>query len=386
MLTTGSMTAKAKDADVTAVPFNDLKRRYAETRDLILADLAAIIDGGVLIGGAAVASFEEALAAWCGVKHAIGMANGTDALELALRAAGVDRGDEVICVANAGGYATTALVAIGARPVYVDIDEATLQMDVARLGEALSASSRAVIVTHLYGQMNDVDAVRAELARQGRSDVTVIEDCAQAHGAARGGKRAGSLGDLSAFSFYPTKNLGALGDGGGVVTNDDRLAASLRQLRQYGWSSKYHSDRIGGRNSRLDPFQAVALQRELTRVDAANRRRREIWARYSQGMPQGWRLIGANDDSFVAHLGVIVAPDAAAQTAMRAALERARIGVDVHYPVLDCDQPAWRGVGRVVGDLSVSRGLSGRLLSVPLFPELTEDEQARVIKAIRYGD
>lgn len=368
-----------------AVPFNDLKRRYADQRDQILADFAAVLDSGVLIGGAPVASFERAFAAWCGAKHAIGVANGTDALELALRAVGVGRGDETICVANAGGYATTALLAIGATPVYIDIDSETLQLDLSAIGPALSPATRAIVVTHTYGWMNDVEAVRAELARFGRADVAIVEDCAQSHGAERRGRKAGSIGDVSAFSFYPTKNLGALGDGGCIVCDDDVRAAALRELRQYGWSSKYHSSRAGGRNSRLDPLQAVALEREIGRVDDANKRRRAIWTRYRQNLSNGWRLIGADDPSFVGHLAVVVAPDAASRDRMRATLEKAGVGVDVHYPVLDFDQIAWRDAGRVVGSMNASRDVVTRILSLPLFPELTDDEQAQVVEAMRHG-
>jgi aminotransferase EvaB len=367
------------------VPFNDLKRRHEPLRAEILADVGALLDSGWLIGGKPVTDFEQAFAAWCGAAHAIGVANGTDALEFALRAAGVGAGDEVICVANAGGYATIACQTIGASPVYVDVDPATLQLDPSQIEAALSEASRAIIVTHLYGLMNDVAAIRAELARLGRSDIMIVEDCAQAHGAARGNSRAGSLGDIAAFSFYPTKNLGAIGDAGCVVCQDEALATAVSELRQYGWVGKYHVARPHGRNSRLDPIQALSLLRQLPLVDADNQRRRALCERYRQSLPAGWRLVGADDASFVGHLAVLIAPDEASRDAMRASLSQRGIGTDIHYPVLDCDQTGWQGFGRVVGELEASRSATRRILSLPCFPELSEAEQLEIIAALGHG-
>lgn len=368
-----------------AVPFNDLKRRHAALRAEILADVGALLDSGWLIGGKPVTDFEQAFAAWCGAAHAIGVANGTDALEFALRAVGVTAGDEVICVANAGGYGSIACHTIGAVPVYVDVDPESLQLDAGQLGAALSASSRAIVVTHLYGVMNDVEAVRAELARLGRSDVRVVEDCAQAHGAMRGNRRAGSLGDIAAFSFYPTKNLGAIGDAGAVLTQDDALATAVAELRQYGWVGKYNVARPNGRNSRLDPIQALGLLRQLPLVDEDNRRRRTVCNRFREALPEGWRLIGSSEESFVGHLAVLVAPNAASRDAMRKTLTDRGIGTDIHYPILDCDQSGWQGLGRAVGDMRVSREATQRIVSLPCFPELAEAELIEIVEALRAG-
>jgi dTDP-4-amino-4,6-dideoxygalactose transaminase len=362
-----------------------LRRRYVNRRADILADIGGLLDSGLLIGGEPVSGFESAFADWCGCAHAIGVANGTDALEFALRSVGVGAGDEVICVANAGGYATVVCQTIGARPVYIDVAAETLQLDFALIGEALSPATRAIIVTHLYGWMNDVEAVRRELARLGRPDVLIVEDCAQAHGARRGEASAGSLGDVAAFSFYPTKNMGALGDAGCVTCQDEGRAAHLLQLRQYGWSAKYQVTRAHGRNSRLDPIQALGLRRELDIIDAGNLRRRAVWRRYREALPNSWGLIGIDDAAFVAHLAIVVAPDEAARDRMQAALRERGIGTDIHYPILDCDQAGWRGVGRVAGKLDASRAAVGRILSLPCFPELGEDEQAQVIEAMRHG-
>ncbi len=368
-----------------AVPFNDIGRRHAPRRERILNDIGALLDSGHFIGGPALAAFESAFADWCGCAHAIGVANGTDALELALRSVGVSVGDEVVCVANAGGYATVACLLIGATPVYVDVDRATLQIDPDNLEEAMTPRTKAVIVTHLYGWMNDVAAVRALLQRLGRADVGIVEDCAQAHGAIRDGRRAGSLGDAAAFSFYPTKNLGALGDAGCVTCQDDARAAALRALRQYGWGTKYRVDRPHGRNSRLDPIQALALNASLPLVDDANRARRAVWSRFRDATPAGWRLIGADDESFVAHLCVMVAPDAQTRDRLAEALKANGIGFDIHYPILDCDQAGWQGLGRCVGPLAASRAAVSTIISLPCFPELSADEQDEVIAAVHRG-
>lgn len=368
-----------------AVPFNDLKRRHASLRAETLSDIGALLDGGWLIGGKPVTDFEEAFAAWCGAAHAIGVANGTDALEFALRAVGVGAGDEVICVANAGGYASVACQTIAAQPVYVDVDPETLQLDIGEIAGALSESTRAIIVTHLYGLMNDVAAVRQELARLGRSDVMIVEDCAQSHGAERQGARAGSLGDIAAFSFYPTKNLGAIGDAGCIVCQDQERATLVAQLRQYGWVSKYHVGMSGGRNSRLDPLQALSLLRQLPLVDDGNQRRRAICERFKAALPTGWNLVGVDDPSFVGHLAIMIAPDTASRDRMRTALGERGIGTDIHYPVLDCDQTGWRDLGRVVGNLPVSRSVCTRILSLPCFPELSDAEQDLVVAAIGRG-
>src|SRR6185312_11136346 len=193
-----------------AVPFNDTRRRFARNREQVLAHWGELLDSGIYIGGSAVRAFERAFAEATGTAECVAVANGTDAIELALRGVGVTAGDEVITVANAGGYTSTACQAIGAMPVYVDVDPTTCQLDSSALRPALSPSTKVVVVTHLYGLMSDVAAIRSRLDEAGRRDVLILEDCAQAHGAQRDGRRAGSMGDVGTFSFYPTKNLGAV--------------------------------------------------------------------------------------------------------------------------------------------------------------------------------
>jgi dTDP-4-amino-4,6-dideoxygalactose transaminase len=366
-----------------AVPFNDTRRRFADSRQVLLDDWARLLDQGVFIGGPAVASFEQAFAAYCGAAHCVGLANGTDALEIMLRAVGISGGDEVIMVANAGGYATSACLSIGAVPVYVDVNIDDCQIDPSAIDEAVGPNTKAIVVTHLYGFMSDVVEIEKRLSVLGRQEVALVEDCAQAHGARLNGDRAGGLGAAGAFSFYPTKNLGAVGDAGAVVCNDAELAARVRQLGQYGWRNKYDVTLPGGRNSRIDPFQTIVLLQQLPKLDQANAIRRKICRFYADNLGAGWKLVHADDPSFVGHLAVLIAPDAAARARARDELRRRGIGHDIHYPVLDCDQPGWRGRGRIVGNLARSRELTQRVLSIPCFAELTADELEQVVDVLR---
>ncbi len=329
--------------------------------------------------GAEVEAFEREFAAWCGVDACVSVANGTDALELALRACGVGAGDGVALAANAGYYGSIAVNLAGATPLYVDIDEATMTMDPASLARVLESESRpkAVIVTHLYGRLANIEEL-CELAA--RAGVTLIEDCAQAHGAMRGGRKAGSFGALGCFSFYPTKNLGALGDGGAVVTSDPALAARLRQLRQYGWASKYHVALPGGRNSRLDEMQAAVLRVRLSWLEQWNASRRDIARRYSAAFASLPLAAPAPvDDAYVAHLYVVRSPE---RDALRAHLAARGVATDIHYPVADHRQAvAAQGAGGACS-LPVTERACATVLSLPCFPGLGAEEADQVIAAV----
>jgi len=366
-----------------AVPFNDTRRRFAANRKELMTIWQDFLDNGVFVGGPPIVRFEQQFAGFCNAQHCIALASGTDALELALRALGVRRGDEVITVANAGGYTTTACVSIGAIPVYIDVDPTTAQLNVNEIGPSLSSKTKALVVTHLYGLMNDVSIVRSRLSSLGRPDVIIIEDCAQAHGAALAGHQAGSLGDAAAFSFYPTKNLGAVGDAGAVVCSDTEVAQRVGKLRQYGWERKYHSVLDGGRNSRMDPLQAIILSEQLPTLAEANTRRRNICEIYARSLNPGWKMIYSEGTEFVGHLAVLIAPGSAVREDARKILIERGIGCDVHYPILDCDQPAWQSRIRVSGDLHVSRLLTQQILSIPCFSEMTVNEIEQVVDAIR---
>ncbi len=359
------------------VPLNDARRQYVALAGEIQAAVRETLESGWYIMGREHDQFEIQWAAYCQCSFAVGLANGTDALEIALRAVGCREGDEVITAANAGGYATSACRILGAVPVYADIDR-SLTVSPASVAEALGPRTKAVVVTHLYGKMADVEGVRAVLA--GR-DIPILEDCAQSHGAMRGGRRAGSLGALAAFSFYPTKNLGALGDGGAIVTDNADYARRARMLRQYGWAEKYHAALPGGRNSRLDELQAAILRRKLPHLDAWNERRRAIVGRYREAAAgTGLRLPHVPGPDFVAHLCV---GRHARRDEVRRRLQERGIATAVHYPTPDHRQPAmagqaWRAVG-----LAETEAAQGEILTLPCFPEMTPSEIDYVCDAIR---
>lgn len=335
--------------------------------------------------GDEVKAFERDFAAYCGVDHCVSLANGTDALELALRAVGAGPGSTVMVVANAGFYSSTAVHLVGAQPVYLDVDAASLTMCPTALAKALSEAlvlPQAIIATHLYGQLAAIEEISA-LARQ--YGVTLIEDCAQSHGAQLDGQRCGSFGDIACFSFYPTKNLGALGDGGAVVSNSLPLAATVRSLRQYGWSSKYRNDLPMGRNSRLDELQAAVLNDKLPHLDAANAQRRAIAQFYSAqfaGLPL--TLPTSTGDDFVAHLYVMRTkqPDAVQRDALRAHLDAQGINTDVHYPVADHRQKAYAHHFAAVS-LPVTESACETALTLPCYPNMPLMDQQRVAAAVQ---
>jgi dTDP-3-amino-2,3,6-trideoxy-4-keto-D-glucose/dTDP-3-amino-3,4,6-trideoxy-alpha-D-glucose/dTDP-2,6-dideoxy-D-kanosamine transaminase len=355
---------------------NDLKRHTAALRERILAATTRVIDSGWFILGPELDAFEREFAAYCGAGHGVGVANGTEAIELALRAFGIGAGDEVIVAANAGMYSTTALLAVGATPVYADVREQDLTLDPAATEAAITPRTRAVIATHLYGRLADVKAFRALADRHG---IVFIEDCAQSHGAAEDGIRAGAWGDAASFSFYPTKNLGACGDAGLVTCRDADVAARLRRLRQYGWASKYVVVDGPARNSRLDEIQAAILREKLPLLDGWNARRREIAAAYAAVAAPQLRHPDVAGEGYVAHLYVVRSPR---RDALRDHLVAAGILAEVHYPVLDNEQPK---VDR--RDLSAALPNSvraiGEILTLPCFPEMDDADVARVCAALK---
>lgn len=357
------------------VPMNDLRRAVVDERAALLQSWGAVLDGGYFVLGSQHDAFERELAEYTEVPHAVGLANGTDALAIGLSALGVGPGGVVLTVANAGGYATTAILMIGASPRYVDIDEATLSMDLDQLTTALATGSpAAVVLTHLYGNAAPVLEVAAACRAAG---VAMLEDCAQAAGLRVAGRHVGSFGDAGAFSFYPTKNLAALGDGGALITRDGVVADRARSLRQYGWDAKYNVALPQGRNSRLDEVQAAVLRHRLPGVDANNKRRRAILHRYAEALPSsvGRFVVG---DHGVGHLAVAVLDDrprvidALAET----------VATDIHYPVPDHRQVGWAGAGAAV-KLPVTERMCERVLTLPCFPEMTDAEIDRVCEALR---
>jgi dTDP-4-amino-4,6-dideoxygalactose transaminase len=345
------------------VPFLDLRRQTAALRPELEHAIARVLDGGRFVGGPIVEEFEQAWAAYCDVSDAVGVASGTDALAIALRAVGVEPRDEVITAANTCVPTIAAIEQAGAVPVLVDADPVTYTLDPARLEEVISERTRAIVPVHLYGRCAEMEPI-VRLARE--RGLKVVEDAAQAHGAEYRGRRAGSLADAAAFSFYPTKNLGALGDGGAVVTEDAEVAARARRLREYGEEERYRSVEPG-MNSRLDPLQASVLLSKLERLDAWNERRHELAARYR----------GAGLESPAGHhLFVVRAPD---RDAYRARLAASGVESLVHYPLPVHEHPAYARLARP--GLETSERLAREVVSLPLYPELTDAEAEAVMRA-----
>lgn len=360
----------------------DPKACFLAHRAEIEAAVREVLDGGSYILGPQVAAFEVEFARFLGGGHAVGVASGTDALVLALRAAGIGPGDQVFTVSHTAVATVAAIELAGAAPVLVDIEPHTFTLDAERLDAAVRRYGRgrrhAVVAVHLYGHPADLPAI-LDVAR--RRDLMVIEDCAQAHGAALGGRRVGTLGTIAAFSFYPTKNLGALGDGGAVVTADPALAERTCRLREYGWQTRYVSE-IAGMNSRLDEIQAAILRVKLRHLDDENARRRRAAEIYTARLAaSGLRLPEVRSDAtHVWHQYVVRATQ---RDALRAALHGQGVGTLVHYPVPVHAQPAYRG--RLPLDpagLAHTEAAASEVLSLPMHGHLPEHDAERVASAI----
>lgn len=362
------------------IPFGDL-RRQAETLGADLsAALAGVAAGGWYILGHEVHAFEQAFAAYCGSAHCIGVASGFDALYLALTALDCGPGDEVITVANACIYQVAAIMQSGATPVLVDVDRQSHNLDPAQLEAAISPRTKAIMPVHLYGKLAEMADILAVAEQYG---LPVVEDAAQAHGAwalqAGRPRRAGAWGRIACFSFYPSKNLGALGDGGALTTDDPALADRLRRLRLYGWGEKYVAVDAGGRNSRLDELQAAVLRVKLRHLDAWNAARRERAAWYAAGLAGLPLGLPVDEPGHVYHLYVVTS---ARREALRAHLRQAGVATDVHYPLPAHRQPAYSGLNLGSFNLPVTEELAGRILSLPLYPELSRAEIDYVIEAV----
>jgi dTDP-4-amino-4,6-dideoxygalactose transaminase len=357
------------------IPFFDLGAVTRPHRAAIDRAIAGVLDESRVILGPRTAAFEADFARYCGVRHAIGVGNGLDALTLILRAYGLGAGDEVIMPANTFIATVLAVTAIGCTPVLADPDPETMLLDPTVVESLVTTRTRAIIAVHLYGRLCDMDAL-GDIAR--RHGLRLIEDAAQAHGARRGERRAGALGDAAGFSFYPTKYLGCLGDGGAVTTDDDALADRIRMLRNYG-SVEKNVHTVLGVNSRLDELQSAVLAVRLPHLDGENDRRRALASRYDE-LLRGTALILPDlaDDDHVFHLYVVRSEE---RDRLRAALEAAGIGTAIHYPTPPHRQPAYRELSKV--HLPVADLLAGEVLSLPLHPALTDAEVERIAEVLR---
>jgi dTDP-4-amino-4,6-dideoxygalactose transaminase len=360
-----------------SIPLVDIAAQQREIADEIAPGIEGVIASGNFIGGRNVADFESAYARYVGVRHCVGVANGTDALEIALRAAGVRAGGEVILPANTFIATAEAVSRIGATPVLVDVDDEYLLIDPAEVGAATTSRTQAVIPVHLYGQTVAVEHVAKVLEG---TDAVIVEDAAQSQGARRNGVDAGRLGRIAGTSFYPGKNLGAAGDAGAVVTDDDVLARTARLLGNHGSERKYEHESIGF-NSRLDAIQAVVLSAKLRRLEEWNQARREAAARYDRllaGLEHVRRPSVMPGNEPVWHLYVVRVPD---RDAVVRRLNAKGIGAAIHYPTPIHRTCAYRALGRQ--SFPVSESAAHEILSLPLHPHITERQQVRVAEALQ---
>lgn len=360
------------------VPFLDLKAAYLEVKEELDAAYRRVMESGWYILGREVRAFEEEFAAYCRAGHCVGVGNGLDALHLVLRAYGIGEGDEVIVPANTYIATWLAVSCSGAKPVPVEPDERTYNIDPEHIEPAITPRTRAVIPVHLYGQPADMDPINRIASERG---LKVIEDAAQAHGAFYKGRRAGSLSDAAAFSFYPVKNLGAVGDGGAVVTDDAELADKVRLLRNHGQRVKYRHE-VEGVNSRLDELQAAFLRVKLSKLDDWNRRRQAVAARYLQGLDR----LPAVTLPFVPewaepvwHLFVVRYPP---RDALQQHLANTGIGTQIHYPIPPHLSDAYADEGWGPGDFPISELLAGEILSLPMSPHVQRGELDKIVGSV----
>ena len=361
-----------------SIPINDLARWDPIDLAEVTVCMTEVANSGYFMRGPHTSDLEKQLGVMLNEMKVVCVGNGTDALVLSLLSLGIKPGEKVATVANAGGYATGAILCIGAIPVLVDVELMTAQMSVTSLSIQLETHPeiRAVVATHLYGLMADMQLIRGLTMAKG---VLLIEDCAQAIGAELGGILAGAWADASTFSFYPTKNLACLGDGGAVAFKNPKNADTCRRLAQYGWSKRYVVSDLNGINSRLDEVQAAILVSRMQRLAHNNQLRKSIIARYVNALDKTRYMVYNDADDFVGHLAVMITPH---QQADIEKLNQAGIGNGVHYPVLDHLQPAWEK--HFVGaSLPNSEKLMNSIITLPCFPLMTEGEISRVCEVLK---
>jgi dTDP-4-amino-4,6-dideoxygalactose transaminase len=360
------------------VPYFDLKAQYAGLREEVLAALDRVGRRAAFVLGEEVEAFEQEFAAYCGVRHCVAVNSGTSALHLALLAAGVKPGDEVITTPNTFIATAEAISYTGAKPVFVDIDPRTANIAAPEIAGAVTSHTRVILPVHLYGLPAEMDAI-LEIAS--RHDLAVIEDACQAHGARYHGKRVGSIGKAAAFSFYPTKNLGGYGEGGALTTSHDEVAALARTLRSHGEARRYAHDHIGY-NYRMDGFQGAILRLKLARLEEWNARRSELAGVYRQALA-GARLElqqGELGGERVDHLFVVYVDD---RDAVRAKLEERGVQTAIHYPLPIHLQKAYHSLGYAPGSLPQAERACERVIGMPLYPELTNAQVVYAAQALR---
>ena len=361
------------------VPFLDLSAHHAPIRGEIDAAIDEVIDCGAFAGGPFVAEFEEDFAAYCGCAYAVGVGSGTDALWLTLLALGVGPDDEVITVPNTFMATAEAITYCGAKPVFVDVDPLTYTMDPTLIEDAITSRTKAIIPVHLFGQPADMDPI-LEIARS--HGLTVIEDAAQAHGAQYKGRCAGSIGDAGCFSFYPGKNLGALGEAGAVVTGNSELQKRIRILRDHGQIHKYHHTMIGW-NARMDGIQAAVLGVKLQHLERGNELRRLHASKYDEALKGFEHLITPFVADYSRHVYHIYAIRVPGRDEIMGLLAEMGVACGIHYPVPIHLQNAYQSLGYETGAFPIAEKAANQFISLPMFPELTSDQVDIVTKAMK---
>lgn len=356
----------------------DLTAQYRSIKQEIDAAVLSTLESGHFILGPQVVKFEESIASYLGVSHAIGLASGTDALVIALRALNIGDGDEVIIPAYTFFATAGTVMSVGAKPVIVDIDPQSYQIDAGRIEAALTPKTKAVIPVHLYGHPAEMNPI-LEIAR--KHNLKVIEDNAQGFGAEYLGKKTGSFGDIGCLSFFPTKNLGAYGDGGAVATNDPALAERMRMLRAHGWKKKYYSEEVGY-NSRLDALQAAILQAKFPYLDAWNDKRRELSKRYNEHFAS-LDIVTPIERKWAKHVYHLYIIRSTKRDALQAFLKQKGIASEVYYPLPPHLSVPCRKFGYKEGDFPHAEKAAGETLGLPLYPELTLEQQDEVIAAVK---
>ena len=361
------------------IPFLDLKAQYRTIKDEVHAAINKVIENTAFAGGPFVAAFEEEFAKFCGTGQAIGVGNGTDALWMALVALGIGAGDEVITTPNTFIATAEAISLAGATPVFVDIEEITHNMNPAEIERAITNKTKAIIPVHLFGQPADMDPIMAIAQKHG---LHVIEDACQAHGAEYKGRRAGSIGIAGCFSFYPGKNLGAYGEGGGIVTNDDALAAKMRMFRDHGQARKYYHDIIGW-NARLDGIHGAVLSVKLKYLNNWNDARRKHAAAYTKGLATVEGIIVPREMEYARHVYHIYAVRVKERDKFMAYLNGKGIACGIHYPVPLHLQKAYSFMNKGPGSFPIAEKCAAEYVSLPMFAELTDEQVTYVVDQIK---
>jgi len=361
------------------VPFLDLKKQYQSIKDEVNVSIQQVMDSGRFALGENVKSFEKEFASFCGAEYAVGVANGTDALHLALLACGIGKGDEVITAPDTFIATTEAISQTGARIVFVDVNLSTYNIDVSQIEKAINKKTKAILPVHLFGQPADMNPI-VKIAR--KYNLKVIEDACQAHGAEYKSKKAGSIGDAGCFSFYPSKNLGAFGDGGIMVTNNKEIAQKVKMLRDHGQIKKYEH-LVEGYNSRLDEIQAGILRVKLKRLNAWNNLRRGNASIYNELLKNIDEIITPFEAEYVRHIYYLYVIRTKKRDKLQEYLKSKGIGTGLHYPIPLHLQKAYKYLGYKEGDFPIAEKVAREGLSLPMFPELTEEQIEKVAREIK---